>query len=69
MLREDGIDRGRHAIHVHRQPKLGKHRTVIKPAAPFVNLVIGILRLLLQELTPAFLAMCSVGYRLSNIHH
>ena len=39
-LKPDRVDRGDHATHVHRHPKLGRHRTVINTALPLVNKLI-----------------------------
>lgn len=37
MLRPDNLYRGKHAIHVRKNRKLGRHRTVLKAALPLTN--------------------------------
>lgn len=37
MLRQDSLYRGKHAIHVRKHPKLGRHRTILKIALPLIS--------------------------------
>lgn len=42
MLLQDDLYRGKDAIHVHKHRKLGKHRTIIKTALPFINAALNL---------------------------
>lgn len=41
MFREDELDRGPHAAHVHKHRKLEKHRTVLRIALPLMNAIVS----------------------------
>src|SRR3989344_3115659 len=41
-LRPDGLDRGRHAIHLHRHRKFGRHCTLVNEAFPLIKNIISL---------------------------
>lgn len=42
MLRPDGLPRGQFALHFRKHHKLGRHRTIIKGAVPYIQAAIAL---------------------------